>query len=128
MLGGPGVYLEEFLRLEPGAAWRLWEGPGRWGRRWGGHSWHTCAVEATLGSGAPAQATALCSPWPLKPRRRGQGGRHFSVTDEPRLWDLGGDRLCPAPWGTLPGLGDPPVRRASSPVATGAVVGAGRGG
>lgn len=91
MLGGSGVYLEEFLCLEPGAAWRLWEGPWeRGGSAGSGHSWHTCALAATLGSGASARITALCSLWPLKPWRRGKGDRHFSVTHEPRLWDLGG--------------------------------------
>lgn len=73
MLGGPGVYLEEFLCLEPGAAWRLWEGPQEHGGGAGsGHSWHTCALAATLGSDAPARVTALCSLWPLEPWRRGK--------------------------------------------------------
>lgn len=69
MLGGPGVYLEEFLCLEPGAACgqqrrRLWKCT---------FLAYLCCV-ATSGSGGPAQATALCPPPPpLKPRLRGQG-------------------------------------------------------
>lgn len=47
--GRPGVYLEEFLRAEPGAAWRPWEGPQERGGLGSGHSWNTCAGGAPWG-------------------------------------------------------------------------------
>ena len=59
--GGPGVYSEEFLCLEPGSGWRLWEEalevdiPGI-----------AALQRGHLGVRCACSGQALCSPWPLR--------------------------------------------------------------
>lgn len=86
--GGPRCWEALVFTWRNSFAWSLalpgsrGRGPGRGGGSGSGHSWHTCAVRATLGSGGPpAQATAVGRPWPLKPQLI--GGRHFCLSDEP---------------------------------------------